>query len=170
MGLNIRMTGGQKLQHVILRLKETGNEGLGKGMAAGLRIAARPLEPAVRAEVSRRMPSGYAPTLSQSLRFRTTVRSFKYVARVTWRVYGDGQKERRDVPALNRGELRHPVFGRTRALRRHAVHKATSKANSWVFQRIPAGFVDGPIKLLSPNVRREMDKVIDQVAAKITKG
>ncbi len=170
MGLHIRATGGEKLQRVILRLKETGNEGLGKGMAAGLRIAARPIEPAVRAEASRRMPPGYGPVLSKSLTFRTTVRSFKYTARVTWKVYGDGKKERRDVPALNRGQLRHPVFGRTRRLKRHAKHRATSQPNSWVTQRIQRGFVDDPVKLLAPNVRKEMDKVIDQVAAKITRG
>lgn len=169
-GLNIRVTGGARLQRTILALKEVGAEGLGKGMAAGMVIAARPLEPAVRAAAQSRMPSGYASTLSKSLKFRTTIRSFKYVARVTWRVHGDGQSERRDVPALNRGILRHPVYGRTRRLKHHARHKATSLANPWVAQRVRPGFVDDPLRELGQNVAKEMDKVVDQVAAKLTRG
>ncbi|MGN9802068.1 hypothetical protein [Micromonospora sp. L32] len=137
------------------RLRETGNEGLGKGMAAGLRLAAAPLKPAVLAEVPRTMPSGYAPVLSRSLQFRTTVRAFKHVARATWRVYGDGRRERRDVPALNRGVLKHPTFGRR---------------NQWVAQSVRRGFVDRPADRLAPAVRREMNVVIDKVAEKILKG
>lgn len=153
----------------MLRLRETGQEGLGKGLAAGLRLAATPLRPSVLAEVGPTMPKGYEETLSRSLTFRTTVRSFKYTARVTWRVYGDGRDERRDVPALNRGTLRHPVYGRTRRVRRHSVYRATSIPNPWVSQQVKAGFVDRPLRQLGPAVRREMDKVIDQVAAKITR-
>lgn len=170
MGMSVRVTGSAELHKVMQVLKETGNEGLGKGMAAGFRLATTPLKPAVLAEVPKAMPSGYAPVLTRSLQFRTQVRDFKYVARVTWRVYGDGQKERRDVPRLNRGELRHPVFGRSRALKRHALHGATSRENPWVAQKVRKGFVDRPLDRLGADVRREMNKVVDQVAKKIAKG
>lgn len=153
-------------------LAETGNEGLGKGMAAGLRLAAGQLKPAVLAEIPKVMPrqGGYAEALSKSLQFRIAVRDFKHVARVTWRTYGNGQKERRDVPRLNAGVLRHPVYGRTRKLRHHARHRATSMANPWVAQTVTPGFVDRPVDQLGPEVRRQMQVVIDQVAAKIARG
>lgn len=153
--MSVRVTGSAQLHHVMQVLKETGNRGLGKGMAAGLRMATTPLKPAVLAEVPKAMPSGYAPILSRSLQFRTQVRDFKYVARVTWRVHGDGQKERRDVPALNRGILRHPLYG---------------NRQWWVDQKVRKGFVDRPLDRLGVDVRREMNKVIDAVANRITKG
>lgn len=168
--MSVRVTGSSELHRVLTALKEAGNQGLGKGMAAGFRLATARLGPAVTAEVPKAMPSGYAPILARSLQFRTEARAFKYVARVTWRVYGDGQKERRDVPQLNRGILRHPVYGRSRALKRHALHQATSRLNPWVAQRVRSGFVDRPVDRLGVDVRREMNKVIDAVAAKITRG
>lgn len=155
MGMSVRVTGSAELLRVRQVLKETGNEGLGKGMAAGFRMATTPLRPAVLAEVPKAMPSGYAPTLSRSLQFRTQVRDFKHVARATWRVYGDGQKERRDVPSLNRGVLRHPLYG---------------NRQWWVDQKVRKGFVDRPLDRLGADVRREMNKVVDQVAKKIARG
>ncbi|MGA4726294.1 hypothetical protein ACPB67_02640 [Micromonospora taraxaci] len=153
--MSVRVSGSAQLHHVMKVLKETGNKGLGKGMAAGFRLAAMPLGPAVAAEVPKAMPSGYAPVLSRSLQFRTQVRAFKYVARATWRVYGDGQQERRDVPSLNRGVLRHPLFG---------------NRERWVDQKVRKGFVDRPVDRLGVDVRREMNKVVDQVADKIARG
>lgn len=153
--MSVRITGSAQLHQVMQRLKETGNEGLGKGMAAGLRLAAESLKPAVLAEVPRSMPGRYAAVLSRSLQFRISVRDFKHVARATWRVYGDGRREKRDVPALNRGVLRHPLFG---------------NREYWVDQRVRRGFVDRPADRLAPAVRREMQVVIDKVADKITKG
>ncbi|WP_146755551.1 hypothetical protein [Micromonospora saelicesensis] len=151
----VRVTGSAQLHKVMQVLKETGNKGLGKGMAAGFRMATAPLGPAVSAEVPKAMPSGYAPVLSRSLQFKTQARAFKHVARVTWRVYGDGQQERRDVPALNRGLLRHPLYG---------------NRQWWIDQKVRKGFVDRPLDRLGVDVRREMNKVIDQVADKIARG
>lgn len=161
------MTGGDGLRSVRRALREVGDKGLGRELSAGLMRAAKPLAPEVRATALRLMPSGYAPVLSRSLRFRTAVRETRHTARVTYRVYGDGQAERRDVPTLDKGVLRHPVFGRTRRLRHHARHRATSMANPWVAQPIPAGFVSGPVDALAPRARREMDAVIQGVADKI---
>lgn len=116
------------------------------------------------------MPSGYAPVLARSLRFRTQVRASHSTARVLFRVYGDGRREQRDVAALNKGTLRHPVFGRTRPLKRHAKHRATSKANPWVPQKVRKGFVDRPADRLTPEVARQMQAVVDWVGDQIARG
>lgn len=152
MGLDVRVTGGAQLRDVQQRLRALGDRGLGRQMGAALRAAAKPLKPAVVAEVPRAMPSGYAPTLSRSLRFRTAVKESRHSAGVTVRVYGDGRRERRDVPSLNRGTLRHPLYG--------------NRAR-WFAQRLRPGFVDRPYQRLAPAVRREMQAVIDDVARQI---
>lgn len=167
--MEVRVTGGADLLKVKNRLREIGDTGLGRQLSRGLVAASRPLAPDIRAEAVKVMPSGYEAVLSRSLRFRTAVRETRHTARVTYRVYGDGRSERRDVPTLNKGILRHPVYGRTRRLRHHARHRATSMANPWVAQSIRPGFVDRPVDRLAPTIRREMDAVIKAVADKITR-
>ena len=155
MALSIRTTGGEHLASLRQVLRETGNKGLGKQMGRALRRATVPLGKAVRAEVPKAVPSGYAPLLSKSLRFRTAVRSQRDTARVEWQVHAVGKQEKRDLPSLNRGTLRHPLFGN----RHH-----------WYAQKVRRGVVDRPADRLMPDVRREMDAVIDSVAAQITRG
>lgn len=155
MGFEVRV-GTADLTSVRRALKQVGDVGLGKQLARGLSRAARPLGPAIRAEVPRAMPSGYAPVLSKSLRFRTAVNSTKQTARLVFRVYGDGRREKRDVPTLNRGVLRHPVYGKRGA--------------GWVAQRVRSGFVDRPADRMGPDISREMQGVVDYVADQITKG
>lgn len=170
MGLSVKVTGSPQLHSLRTRLRETGDKGLGKELGRGLRRAASKFPPAVRAEVPKAMPSGYAPVLARSLRFRLSVRDSRTTSWVTYRVYGDGQKERRDVPRLNAGVLRHPVFGRTRPLKNHARYRATSMANPWVAQKVRKGFVDRPVDRLSGDVAREMRAVVDTIANMITRG
>lgn len=166
----MRVSGGAQLHTLRQTLRDIGDQGLGKQMSRGLRQAGQKFPPEVRTEVPKAMPSGYAPTLSKSLRFRTAVKETRHTARVQFRVYGDGRKERRDVPRLNAGVLRHPVFGRSRPLKNHARYKATSMPNPWVAQKVRKGFVDRPVDRLAPEVAREMRQVVDWVAQQIKRG
>ena len=168
--MQVRVSGGADLHSLRRTLREIGDKGLGKQLGQGLRKAGRKFQPEVRAEVPKAMPSGYAPILSRSLRFRTAVKETRHTAWVTFTVYGDGRKERRDVPRLNRGVLRHPVFGRTRPLKHHARYRATSMLNPWVAQKVRKGFVDRPVDRLTPEVAQEMRQVIDWVADQIKRG
>lgn len=152
MGFDIKVTGGSDLLRVQHRLKQVADTGLGKQMGRALREAAKPLQPAVKAEAVKAMPSGYGPTLSRSLRFRTAVKQSAHSADVLVRVYGDGRRKRRDVPRLNKGRLRHPLFGR----RAH-----------WYDQRVRSGFVDRPADRLMPQAAAKMQSVIDYVAEQI---
>lgn len=149
------MSGGADLDKVVQGLRRVGDQGLGKQMAKQLRAATEPLRKDIRAEVPKAMPSGYAPILSKSLRFRQSVQPGRTTARVLLRVHADGQRERRDLPALNRGVLRHPVYG---------------DRNRWVAQRVRRGVVDRPVDRLGPEVRRQMAAVVQYVADEITKG
>lgn len=153
MGFEVRMSAPANLYSVRQALRQVGDAGLGKQMDAGFKAAVKPLGPEIIAEVPRAMPSGYAPVLSRSLSFRLASRTAKQSTELRYRVYGDGQAERRDVPSLNRGRLRHPVYGRRR--------------QAWVDQKVRPGFVDEPFRRLAPKVQKEMLAVLDSVTAQL---
>lgn len=152
MGFETRMTGGAGLYRLRNQLKQVGNAGLGKQLEAGLKKSVKPLKPAILAEVPKAMPSGYAPALSKSLQFRMSSKTRRQSSELRYKVYGDGQQERRDVPALNKGTLRSP---------------RGKKRLTWVSQSVPTGFVDRPFARVLPAVRKEMQAVIDDVAKQL---
>lgn len=150
MGFEVRVSGGAELYRLRTQLKTLSATGLGKQMDKGFQRAVRPLGPEIRAEVPKAMPSGYAPVLSKSLRFRLASRTARQSSELRFRVFGDGKQKRRDVPALNKGMLRHPVYGK--------------RKQAWEEQKVRSGFVDRPFDRLVPDVRREMQSVLKYVA------
>ncbi|HEX6969862.1 MAG TPA: hypothetical protein VF174_13780 [Micromonosporaceae bacterium] len=172
MGMQVRVQGGRDLASVRRSLRTLGDQNLSRQLSKGLQRAAKPLKPAIQKSALQLLPKsgGYAELMSKSVRVRTAVRGRSGSASVTLTVFGDGKTEKRDVPRINKGILRHPVYGRSRPLKNHARYKATSKTNPWVAQRVRRGFVDRPIDRLAPEVRREMHAVVDWIADQITKG
>lgn len=167
----VELRGADQFQALARQLRAAGAKGLGREMAAGLRKATAPITRAVDAEAGQVMPNrgGYRRALTGSLRHRTEVRTTAVRASVKVRTYADGTGSRRDVPALNKGQLRHPVYGRSRKLRRGP--KAGSiRANPWAVTRIRAGFWDRPTARAMPAAQAEMAKVLDDVAARLARG
>lgn len=164
--MDVRITGAGDLATLQKALRQIGDKGLGRQLSRGLSKATDALPPAIRAEAGTVMPSGYAPVLSRSLRFRRGVKAGRTTAEITYRVYGDGQKERRDVRTLNRGTLRHPVYGRSRRLKR-GPKAGTIIRNPWAAQKVRSGFVDKPVDRLAPEIRRQMDAVVTDIANQI---
>ncbi|HEY0643871.1 MAG TPA: hypothetical protein VGD39_10665 [Nocardioides sp.] len=152
--MEVSITGGRALLEVARALKKVGDTGLGKEMGKALRDASRELRPAIKTSAAQLMPhsGGYAAVLSTSLRFRQTVHTTRHTARVIYKVHADGRHERRDVPNLNRGRLRKPLYGN----RAH-----------WFDQRIRPGFVDRPVDRAAPEVARRMQAVVRYVADQI---
>jgi hypothetical protein len=136
------------------RLKDLGDKGLGKQMGKALQDAAKELRPSIRTSAAQVLPKagGYAALMSQSLRFRQTLQTTRTTARVVFRVHADGRRERRDVPSINRGRLRKPLFG---------------NRNHWYDQRVRPGFVDRPVDRLQPEIAQKMRAVVDYVADQI---
>lgn len=152
MAFSVSVTGTADLYTLRQRMAAAGQQGLGKPMARALARAAEPVKTAIRAEAVAAMPSGYGPTLSRSLKFRQTAQGSGTTARITLRVYGQGQARRRHIPDLDRGRLRHTRWGD----RRH-----------WYTQRVRPGFVSRPADRLLPAAGVEMQQVIDAVARQI---
>lgn len=153
MAFEVKMTGSADLYSVRRALKQVGATGLGKDMDKAFRKATKPLEPAIKSEALSAMPSGYGPVLSRSLAFRLASRTARQSTQLRFRVYADGQQERRDIPTINKGRLRHPVYGRRR--------------QPWVTQQVRPGFVDRPVNRLVPQIRKEMLAVLDSVTAQL---
>ncbi len=156
MSMLVRVSGGVDLTSVRRNLRMLGAGDLSRQMSRGLQRAAKPLRAEVQAEAVKAMPSGYGPLLSKSLRFRTSTRERRGAASLVIRIYGDGKKEHRDVVRINKGVLRHPVYGR--------------RKNPWVNQKVRVGFVDRPVDRMAPDIRREMQAVVEYIATQITKG
>lgn len=152
----MRVSAGRDLTQVRRQLRMLGDRGLSRQMSAGLSRAAKPVKPEVQQSAVRLLPSGYGPLMSKSVRVRTAARERRGAASVTITVSAAGKREHRDVARINRGVLRHPVYGRRR--------------QPWVAQPVRRGFVDRPVDRLAPEVAREMQAVVDWVADQITKG
>lgn len=161
MSLEIRVSGGAKLELAAKQIKAVGNRGLGQVMRRRLEEAAKPLEIAVRAEAERVMPSGYRATFTAALRFKKTIKASARTAEVVFRTYADGKGERRDVNRLEAGQLKHPVFGRARRT------KAGLVKNPWATTRIRAGFWTRPVDENLPKVRDALISVLDDVIAEL---
>jgi hypothetical protein len=168
MALEVRVTGGAQLRRVAAQIKATGDKGLGREMSAALTKALRPLDEAIAAEASKAMPSGYRPVLTASLRHRRSTRTAARSASVRLTTTGAGRREQRDLPALNAGNLRHPVFGRSRRIKR-GPRAGTAQPNPWSVTRVRPGFYDRGIENAADAAERELLVVLDDFADRLLK-
>lgn len=149
-------------------LKTIQAQGLGKDLQRGLSAAAKPLRPAIQAEAAATLPKGggYNAVMSKSVRARNTVRSDRLSALITVTIYSAGKKERRDIVRVDAGVLRHPVYGRSRRLRR-GPRAGTSIRNPWSVTSVPPGFASRPIERLGPAVSKAGREVVDDLMRKL---
>lgn len=156
MGLELRLDGGDLLRQVATQIRAEGDKGLGREMSAALSKAVAPLGKAIGAEAGKVAPSGYSGVLTRSLKHRRTARTSTRQASLRLTTYADGQTERRDIPAIDRGDLRHPVFGRRR--------------KPWTVTRIQPGFYDRGIRQAGDLAEKQALAVLDDFADRLAKG
>lgn len=149
-------------------LKAISAAGHGKELGKRLRAAAKPLRPAIQVEAAARLPKrgGYAPLMSKSVRARTTVREDRLSALISVTIYSAGKKQRRDIVKIDAGTLRHPVFGRSRRLRR-GNRAGTYIRNPWSVTAVPPRFVSDPIDDVGPRVVKAGREVVDDFINKL---
>jgi hypothetical protein len=143
-------------------LKAISAAGMGKDLGKRLREAAKPLRPAIQAQAAARLPKrgGYAAVMSKSVRARTSVKENRLSALISVTIYSAGKKQRRDIVKVDDGVLRHPVFGRSRRLRR-GVRAGTYIRNPWAATSVPPRFVSDPIDDVGPRVSKAGRDVVD---------
>jgi len=166
MSLTAEIQGRAQLRRLAAAVKATGDKGLGKEMSAALRKATKPIEAAIRSEAEAVMPSqgGYRGVLSKSLKVRVSQRIGSRRAALELKTFATGTKERRDIGALNKGVLRHPVYGRSRPTR------FGRQTNPWSVTRIRPDFHGRGTARAADDAQRELGKVMDDFAARLAKG
>jgi len=153
MGFDVNVVAGD-LTQLRRALRRIDDKRMSRRLSRGLTRATQPVRKAIPAEAQRLLPSGYGPIMAKSVRYRQSTRERRGQAQVTLRIWAKGKRDKRDVRTINRGVLRHPVWG---------------NRERWVAQRVRRGFVDRPLDRLSDDVRREMRLVVDEIAAEITR-
>lgn len=162
--VEVRISGAAQLRKVAAHIRATGDKGLGREMGRAIDKAIEPVKKAIDVSAGQTMPSGYRPDLARSLKHRRTLRTTTRVASVRLTTYAEGKKERRDLPALEAGRLRHPVFGRSRPTR------FGRKANPWAVTRVKAGFHERGTKGAADEAERQVVSVLDEFAQRLLKG
>lgn len=143
-----RVTGQPSLKALSVRLDATPAV-LDKNVQKGLQKSAPKIMRKVDASIGKRLPhrGGYAETMLRSMRYEARINK-KGMTFTAWAV---GKVSRRDLPAVNKGQVRHPVFGRRKA--------------EWKVTRIRPGAVSDPLRHEAPRiVAREVQKALDDTA------
>lgn len=149
-GVSITIVGAHRLDELAKNLKEAGgSRGLKLELNRALRRASLPLTRAARAGARDTLPrkGGLAAEVAGgrfSVQIRTTGKQvgLRFVA-----------KSQHDIAAMDRGRLRHPVFG----------HR-----DRWVTQRIRPHWFDVPVERAAEHVRPLLLEAMDKVAKQIT--
>jgi len=153
--LDVKVTGAEEFGVLARRLKQAGQVELRKELYAGINRSVRPLTMKVRTSIGGYVPNRYAGELATSLRVTTSKSSGRNPAVRLKAAAKTGRGRPRELSRLNRGVLRHPLYGN----RRH-----------WFNQTVRPGFYDEPLEQGAPRVRVELMEAIRAVARKIEAG
>lgn len=118
-----------------------------KKLRKGLTGLGPPAKKAVQKETAR-LPSGYRTLLAKAIRVRVKADTGFTTAGVSVVTHATGQQRRRDIPAINKGRLRHPAYGHRR--------------RKWVTQRVPPGFWDDAMDTVSDDAHQRVRDVLDE--------
>lgn len=166
--LEVTISGSAQLRAIADQIRATGDRGLGREMATALQRAAEPVKNATREEYASGLPSegGYAATFTKSMRWRTTTRAQARTASFRLLLFSDGSHERRDIGALEGGRLRHPVYGRSRRIKR-GPRAGTAQGNPWAVTTIKGGYFRRGTNRAADDAEREMGKVLDDFTQRL---
>lgn len=144
------ISGGRQLQAISQALKAFGAKDLRNELNRGATRAIRPVRAEVRRSAKVWLPKrgGLAKQIASStMRTRRvyTTRSAGISLQVT---------SKHHIGTMNRGIVRHPVFG---------------DDDTWTTQRINKGWWNEAVRRTAPGARREMQRVIREVAGDLAK-
>lgn len=139
--------GAEDLEKLGRALKQVGDRELRKELLAALRAATKPMKEAVQASARENLPSrgGFADLVAAS---RFTTKNRLSGKNVGMRFEA---KNRHEIKALDRGRLRHPLYG---------------NKEHWYTQTVTAGWFSTPIEEMSQEIRVEVSEALARVAEK----
>lgn len=161
--LDLAITGSTELRYVAGQLRKAAASELRKELAKAQRRTFAPLQLEIKAQAIVSLPhrGGYAGVMARAV--KVSVRQNIARRELVAVVYARGRGQQRDVRRVNRGELRHPVFGRDRLTRKGV------QLNPWAVTAVPPGFVDRPVRRLEDRLARESLDALHRVAVEIAR-
>jgi hypothetical protein len=162
--IDARVLGARQLRQVAAHIRNTGDKGLGRDFGKALNKTVEPVKKSITESAGNTMPSGFAPTLTRSMKHRRSTKTDARQATVTLATYADGKKERRDLPSMEKGVLAHPVFGRVRSTRKGIA------PNPWARQRIRAGFHERGTEKAGDEAEKQILAVVDDFVERLAEG
>lgn len=163
--MDLHISGAREFFLLAADCRDAARTDLERELRAGLRRSVQPTQQAIRSAAERTMPAagGYRAVLTPALRVTPKALS---VLGIQLTVAARGQGEDRDVKRLDGGELRHPVFGRSRRGRR----RGERIANPWSVTSIPPGFATKTFERQADAIVGRLGEAMQVVADKIAGG
>lgn len=152
----ITVTGADGLARLGRALKQAGNNDLRKELLRGVRKASKPMIPAARTAAAEALPhrGGLAADVAGAKWVvRTRLQGQGAGVRITGAWTSEGKQH--DLAKMDSGLLRHPVWG----------HKELGR--KWAAQAIKAGWFTNAMNGLAPEIRDQLEQVIDDISKKL---
>lgn len=172
--MDVRLTRGPTPQRIAAAYRR-GNAQLPGQIRRGFQRALTPLHAEIVRQAFSKLPDRYVEQdLEPDLHVQISLRGRGGAVTADARIYAAGKVERRKITDLERGMLRHPVYGRRRRRRwtttkpRKRIPGGQLVPNPWVAQPVEPGFVADAVGATRSGIRREMDAVLTALEATLT--
>lgn len=161
--MDIHVIGDAGFHRFAVACEKASGPDFDKRMNHGLRLAGDDIGQAIVTASDIYMPSGYEALFRSRVRAKTEVEQGA-AHKATVIVFAPGKTGRRDVQRLERGILRHPVYGRYRRLK-----NGTLYANPWTVTSIRRGFFSEPFRFAAPRAFKRINDALGGVLEEIGK-
>lgn len=171
--MDLRVLGAREFRLLAADCRDAGRRDLERELRRALNRSVAPTAAAIRAAAGRAMPSGYGGVLAPAL--QVAARSTSATG-IRMQVSARGKAEDRDVRSLDRGLLRHPVFGRqhrrawTKGRPRKRIPGGQLVTNPWAVTKVPPGFVTGTFDREADAIIDRLGGALDAIAAQLARG
>jgi len=154
MSLEVRISGAKDFKALASQIRAEGRKDLSRELDKALAETVIPVQKSIKLSSAETMPKsgGYAGEMSRSLRFKTQKRTGGNSASYSLLTFADGKAERRDIRALEAGNLRHPVYGNRKV---------------WALTRIREGFHKRGTDNAADEAVKNMDTVVRDFTARL---
>jgi hypothetical protein len=154
---DFEVQGAEQLEALAKRLKAAGAGDLRKELLRGIRETNKPTIEDIRKSALDTLPrrGGLADRIARSkisTRTRTAGRQAGVEIKGVGIAGASGKKH--DIARLNKGLLRHPLFG---------------NRDRWYGQGVRAGWFNNPIEKRKPEIQRGLQRVMEDVARKVAR-
>lgn len=150
----LRVEGADKFGKLAKELRLLGDKELRSELYRGINRSVKPLSEEVKKQTPQFLPRRYAFELSKTLKIRARRRAGKNPAIYLVAKANTRRGTERDLASLNRGRLRHPLYGNRRY---------------WYDQEVSPNWWDDPLLDGADQVREEIVGILDEVVQKVAK-